>query len=173
MTRLALLCALLTACGPAYEPQTGAYEWSAPLFGRTVSDAPLSAGALRSNVDLAQALLVRSGHLSERESREAFAGLVLKVEDAPIIRNNVGTAALGWYAPDSAIILNCTGESLLHEMLHRLEHRAGRGLTHDGWEERGLYDLADAYRQRMTNLAPDCRSIPPEGVRGLHAVEPS
>jgi hypothetical protein len=81
-----------------------------------------------------------AGIASPWEEVEALRGVVVWVRatTAPFPCGNV-TRAWGCYYPDSQwIVLTVDCSSLLHEMLHRLEHaRGGPPQSHEGWDTRG------------------------------------
>ena len=122
---------LLSACAPAH----GAFACDGTLW---TFDLEPSCALVKANIDTAELMFGRVA----REVRVTVVG-----------DEHLGDGAFGNYDARWGIVLECSGLSFGHELLHKIELDEGKVFTfaHAGWEN-GNFDLAQSYVNRASPL---------------------
>jgi hypothetical protein len=142
MRHILALSGLLVGCG--YETAPWATECESVVFERVSIDYEASCEVMAANVDVALSLLEEQGVVTSGRFKNTH--LQIMSADRIYVSDGSGTNVFGvaWLLGGQDIIqLNRRGQFLAHEMLHVAE----KNLSHDGWVERGFYDVHNRYVQ--------------------------
>jgi hypothetical protein len=147
MLKYLLLVFLAFGCStPSVSLDDMKYKYTSGIF-KVASEGPLNEDVLRSNLELAQRMLVDEGFIgSDAQFNYAYFGCPIYILKA---RNwKKGDVYLdGEFDWGVGVVVSKDMGALVHEFLHYWDdmHWAFGTANHDGWDRNGYFDVSDRY----------------------------